>query len=236
VRDVKLGLVCVGGGRGERYGGDKLAETFAHRTVFEHSLSALRAPFPEAPLVAVCPARQVARWRHLLEASLPGVVVVAGGDRRQDSVRLGVERVSAAGAEVVAIHDAARPLVHPEDVLGAVEALGDSAGVVLCREVTDTIKEVDGNGVVVATIDRGRLRRAETPQVLRVQALRWAWRQLDPGREWTDEAAMLEEAGLTVGTLLARHPNPKLTAPGDLIAIRALSAARGDGCGNGGGR
>lgn len=230
---MKLGLVCVGGGRGERYGGDKLAETFAHRTVFEHSLGALRAPFPEAPLVAVCPARQVARWRQLLETSLPGVVVVAGGERRQHSVRLGVERAAAAGAEVVAVHDAARPLVHPEDVVGTVEALGDFAGVVLCREVTDTIKEVDGDGVVVATVDRSRLRRAETPQVLRVQALRRAWRSVDPARDWTDEAAMLEEAGLAVRTVLARHPNPKLTEPGDLIAIRALSAARRAGRGNG---
>jgi len=217
-----LGLVCVGGGSGTRFGGDKLATRLAGRTVFELALSALRTTYPDAPLVVVAPRDSIERWTLELGGAFPGAVFVAGGALRQDSVRAGVEGAVALGAEVVAVHDAARPLVHPDDVRGVVEALGRADGAILCRRVDETVKRVAGDDTVLSTVPRDQLRLALTPQVFRVEALRWAWDEAEQGSVWTDEAALLEEAGMTVRAVEAVHPNPKLTTTQDLRLLLAL--------------
>jgi 2-C-methyl-D-erythritol 4-phosphate cytidylyltransferase len=219
----RLALVCVGGGRGERFGGDKLAERLGGGSVFAMALWRLRQAFPEAPLIAVCAADQLDTWQQRLAADFPGLQLVAGGQLRQGSVCNGVRAAAAgSGAEVVAIHDAARPLVDPDDVMRVVDALGEDAGAVLCQRVNDTVKQVDRNGRVIATIPRDDLRLSLTPQVFRVTALETAWRAVDQETVWTDEAALLEAAGLTVMTVEARHPNPKITSPEDLRLARAI--------------
>lgn len=217
---MKLALVCVGAGRGERFGGDKLAADLAGRSVLERSLDALVGAFVDAPLVVVVPADRLVAWRARLSPGFPGARCVAGGPRRQDSVRAGVEAVS--GAELVAVHDAARPLVSRDDLRRVVSAVGTADGALLVGRIPDTVKRVDGHGRVIATLDRDGLRVAQTPQVLRVAALARAWRAADPGREWTDEAALLEAHGGEVLAVEARGPNPKITTPQDLALAAAL--------------
>jgi 2-C-methyl-D-erythritol 4-phosphate cytidylyltransferase len=219
---VNLALICVGGGRGERYGGDKLAEPIGDRSVFETSLAALCRAFPKAPLIVVVPAQRVEDWRVRLETSFPGAELVEGGSRRQDSVRAGVDRATELGADVVAIHDAARPLVDPQDVKGVVWALGAAAGAVLCARVADTVKRVDGDGFVLETVPRDDLRLAQTPQAFSVPALYRAWDETDAHQLWTDEAAMLESIGMPVRSVVAQRPNPKLTTEKDLLLMRLL--------------
>jgi 2-C-methyl-D-erythritol 4-phosphate cytidylyltransferase/2-C-methyl-D-erythritol 2,4-cyclodiphosphate synthase len=221
--ELNLALVCVGGGRGERFGGDKLAELVGGRPILELSLTALRRAFPEVPLVVVVPAPRLEHWRQKLEGSFPEARFVEGGARRQDSVRAGVECAAEAGAEVAVVHDAARPLVDPQDVKGVVWALGDAAGAVLCSRVTDTVKRIDEHGLVRYTVDRGELRLAQTPQVFRVAALLRGWDEADQEIEWTDEAAMLESMGMPIRSVVAQRSNPKLTTEEDLVLIRALS-------------
>lgn len=219
---MKTALVCVAAGRGDRFGGDKLSEVVAGRTVLAMSLDALRHARPDDPLVVVVSASRLDEWRERLAGGYGEVVLVAGGVRRQDSVRAGVEAAAERGAEVVVVHDGARPLVAPDDVRGVVRALGDAAGAVLCSRVHDTVKRVDRDGFVLETVSREALRLSQTPQVLRVSALLRAWPRHGSGREWTDEAAMLESLGMTVRCVLARSPNPKLTTADDLRVIRAL--------------
>jgi len=219
---VNLALICVGGGRGERFGGDKLAEALGSGTVLETALAALRRAFSDAPLVIVVPESRVDQWQDRLVPRITDAHFVAGGLRRQDSVRAGVEVAADAGADVVAVHDAARPLVDPQDVKGAVWALGAAAGAVLCSRVADTVKRVDGDGLVLDTVDRARLRLAQTPQVFRVAALYRAWEDSDPDRVWTDEAAMLESLDMPVRSVVAQRPNPKLTTVEDLLLLRAM--------------
>jgi len=218
----QLAVVCVAGGRGDRFGGDKLAERVAGRTILEHSLTALQRALPDPPLVVVVPANRIERWRGVLADSFPDAELVAAGALRQDSVRAGVERAVAGGAEVVVVHDAARPAVDADDVRGVVLALGSAAAAVLCSSVDDTVKRVNGDGLVVDTLDRDRLRLAQTPQVFRARALLQGWAEADRSRIWTDEAAMLESIGLPVRSVLARRPNPKLTTADDLSLIRLL--------------
>ncbi len=218
-------LVCVAAGRGARYGGDKLSETVAGRPVLERSLDALRRARPDDPLVVVVSAFRLDEWRERLAGHRGDALLVTGGVRRQDSVRAGVEAAAGRGAEVVVVHDGARPLVAPDDVCCVVRALGDAAGAVLCGRVHDTVKRVDRDGFVLETVPRDALRLAQTPQVFRVSALLWAWQCAGADREWTDEAALLESLGMPVRCVLARSPNPKLTTADDLRMIRALVEA-----------
>jgi len=249
-------LICVGGGRSQRFGGDKLAEPLGGRSVLATALMALRAAFPQSPLVVVVPPPLRAAWAERLGEELDRergqLQVVAGGPRRQDSVRRGVEaaldRAARAGEdrpELAVVHDAARPLVDPGDVLRVVESIGDAAGVILCSKVTDTVKRVGpcargdegsvagiaggGVSVVVETLDRCELRLAQTPQVLRVDALLEAWRRGHAASsvELTDEAALLEAAGFEVRVVEACRPNPKITTRADLELVRALARQTG---------
>jgi 2-C-methyl-D-erythritol 4-phosphate cytidylyltransferase len=132
----------------------------------------------------------------------------------------------AGGADVVAVHDAARPAVDPEDVKWVVKALGSAGGAVLCGVVEDTVKRVDGSGLVLQTMDRGELRLAQTPQVFRAATLARAWEAVDFSRAWIDEAAMLESLGEPVRSVVAQRPNPKFTTVDDLRLIRMMLEGR----------
>jgi 2-C-methyl-D-erythritol 4-phosphate cytidylyltransferase len=219
---MKLALICVGSGDGTRFGGDKLEKRLGHRTVFAAALAALTRAFPEAPAVVVVPKPRLEFWHGQLSTEYPGALFVAGGSRRQDSVRVGVEKAAAHGAEVVVVHDAARPLVHPDDVRGVVLALGDADGAILSTPVPDTVKRTAPDGSVIGTVSRDDLRLAQTPQVFHVASLVDAWHTVDPAQEWTDESALLELAGMRVRSVVAGHPNPKLTTEPDLRLLQAL--------------
>jgi len=221
---AKVGLVCVAAGRGRRFGGDKLGQLIQGRPVLEVSLRALVTAIPSAPLVVVVAPDRMVEWRERLGAGFPGSRWVAGGELRQDSVRAGIVAAVAEGCETVCVHDAARPLVHADDVRAVVAAAaGDVDGALLCRQMADTVKRVGPDGLVVETVNRDALRSALTPQVVRVAAYETAWRKLGASGPWTDESALLEAAGCRVRGVVAAHPNPKLTGPEDLPLLRALA-------------
>jgi 2-C-methyl-D-erythritol 4-phosphate cytidylyltransferase/2-C-methyl-D-erythritol 2,4-cyclodiphosphate synthase len=222
---VKLATVCVGAGVGARFGGDKLAEDLGAGLVLESSLETLRGALPEAPMVVVVAKDRLGFWRDRLIPDSPELQLVAGGRRRQDSVRAGVELAARDGAEAVVVHDAARPLVDRSDILAVVDALGEAAGAILTAAIPDTVKRIDFDHRVIDTLPRDDLRLALTPQVFRVAALIEAWGSTDGGGEWTDESALLESVGMTVHCVDALHPNPKLTRASDLRLLNALMGA-----------
>ena len=223
---MNLAFVCVGAGRGVRFGGDKLAEMLGPRTVFANSLKALSEAMPEALMVGVVAETHLEFWRENLAPDFPQARFVAGGDRRQDSVRAGVLYAAQVGAEVVAIHDAARPLVDPADVEAVISAVGGAAGATLAARVSDTVKRTDSNEMIIDTLSRERLRFALTPQVFRIATLMEVWQRADFQRVWTDEAALLESVGIPVRCVLARHANPKVTTTADLQIARAIVESR----------
>jgi 2-C-methyl-D-erythritol 4-phosphate cytidylyltransferase len=224
--DLNLAFVCVGAGRGVRFGSNKLAEMLGPQTVLAAAIGALARAVPEALMIVVVEEGRLEFWRNVLSPDFPQTRFIAGGDRRQDSVRAGVLYAAQAGAEIVAVHDAARPLVDPRDVEAVIGALGGAAGAILTARVTDTVKKVDGNEMAVDTLSRDRLRFALTPQVFRITTLIEVWQRADPQRVWTDEAALLESAGIPVHTVLARHPNPKITTEADFHVMRAMVESR----------
>ena len=155
---------------------------------------------------------------------------VRGGGSRSASVRLALE--AAPEAEVVVVHDAARPLVSREVVERCLATLadGDADGVIAAAPVTDTVKEADADGRVVRTLDRAALWAIQTPQVFRAGVLR---RALDVDEAQlaaaTDDASLVEAAGGSVTVVEAPRENLKITTALDLTIAESLLAARNPG-------
>ncbi|MFC3964189.1 2-C-methyl-D-erythritol 4-phosphate cytidylyltransferase [Nocardia jiangsuensis] len=155
-------------------------------------------------------------------ALLPGSVrVVVGGSERTDSVRAGL--AAAADATHVLVHDAARALTPPDLVRRVVAALraGHDA-VIPALPVVDTVKSVDGDGIVTGTPDRAGLRAIQTPQGFAAEPLRRAY--ADPALSATDDAGLVERLGIAVHTVAGDPLAFKITTPLDLILAGAVRA------------
>ncbi|MDY0274015.1 MAG: 2-C-methyl-D-erythritol 4-phosphate cytidylyltransferase [Desulfomicrobium sp.] len=151
----------------------------------------------------------------------PGVpiVAVAGGQRRQDSVRMGLLALPRDCGRVL-VHDAARPFFSLSLVVRLLEALDTSVqGVIPALPVTDTIKQVAGDKVVL-TLQRHELRAVQTPQLFAAHTLRQV-HDLAEQKVWevTDDASMLERAGFDVGVVLGEPGNIKITLAEDLVML-----------------
>ncbi|WP_147818966.1 2-C-methyl-D-erythritol 4-phosphate cytidylyltransferase [Salidesulfovibrio onnuriiensis] len=145
--------------------------------------------------------------------------VVAGGERRQDSVRHGLEALPRE-CDAVLVHDSARPFASASMIQSLVEALEDGAqGVVPAIEVSDTIKRVDG-GAVSETLVRSELRAVQTPQAFVTDILRRAHERAEAeGWDVTDDASMVERLA-EVRIVPGEAANIKITTPGDLEALK----------------
>jgi 2-C-methyl-D-erythritol 4-phosphate cytidylyltransferase len=154
------------------------------------------------------------------------VIVITGGEERGDSVGLGLAEAPAS-AEVVAVHDAARPLVTPELIamlIRRLESEAEAAGVIAARPVSDTIKQVE-EGKIVGTRPRAGLWAAQTPQVFRADALRQA-HDAGGAATATDDAVLVENQGGIVLVEEPPGPNLKVTTPADLALAELLLAQR----------
>jgi 2-C-methyl-D-erythritol 4-phosphate cytidylyltransferase len=225
----RLGAVLVAAGRGERLGRGvaKALVPLAGRPLLLHALAALEA-VPEIDLVLpVVPPDALEECRALLETAGSRRVAepVAGGRERQDSVRAGLEALPA-DVGLVAVHDAARPLVRPEAVARVVAAAREHGAAILAAPVRDTIKRVVG-GRVLETPPRAECWAAQTPQVFRVEILREALaKAAAEGLSGTDDAQLVEALGVAVHVVEGDPDNVKLTYAEDFAAAeRRLAGA-----------
>jgi 2-C-methyl-D-erythritol 4-phosphate cytidylyltransferase len=147
-----------------------------------------------------------------------GVTVVEGGGRRQDSVRAAL---SAAAAEYVAVHDAARPFVTRDLIEQVFDEAVESGAAIAATPVTDTIKQID-TGRIVRTVPREDLWAAQTPQAFVADVLRRAFEDGGGDPDVTDDAQLLEVLGAPVSIVPAGPENFKITTPEDLARARAL--------------
>lgn len=141
------------------------------------------------------------------------VSVVAGGAARQDSVRHGLKAIG--DADVVAIHDAARPFVSAEVVEAAVAAAIRHGAAVVAAPATDTVKQVHPDGWIEATPPRQQMWLAQTPQVFRLDLIRRA-HTARPASVATDDAVLVEQLGARVYVVPGNPENRKITTREDL--------------------
>jgi len=207
---VRVWAVVVAAGRGDRFGGPKQYEALGGRRVVDWALEAAAAR-AEGVVLVVPPERAA-------DVEPAATAVVAGAATRSGSVRAGLAAV-AASADVVLVHDAARPLAPPELFDAVLAAVADGAdGAVPGLPVTDTVKRVAPDGAVLETLDRGSLVSVQTPQAFRAEALRAAHAA---GGEASDDAALVEAAGGRVVVVPGAVAAAKVTERRDLPALEA---------------
>ena len=224
--------LVVAAGRGERLGpgAPKAFRSVGGTPMLVHAVRALSAAATVGQVVVAAPPDLVAFTRQLLAAEHSGasLEVVPGGADRRASVWAALGGVPPE-VDVVLVHDAARPLA-PSDLADAVaEAVARGAdAVVPVLPVVDTVKEVAGD-VVVATVDRRRLRAVQTPQGFRRAVLENAHREHRDGGavEVTDDAGMVERLGVTVTVVPGHEDAFKVTRPLDLLLAETVLAERG---------
>ena len=213
-------IAAAGSGQRLGAGGPKAFVELAGRPMLEWSLDAFRAASTIAEIVVAAPPGEDDRVRE------QDVVAVAGGEHRSESVAIALALCT---KEFVVVHDAARPLVMPGLIDAMVEELAaeeDAAGVIAATPVTDTIKQVGGEGTVERTLDRSGLWAVQTPQVFRADALRGALGDPDDLQAASDDAMLVERAGGRVVIHSTSPDNIKVTTPFDRRVAELLLRER----------
>ncbi len=223
---MTVAVVVVAAGSGARLGlpTPKAFVQLRGASILEWALRGVFGSAQAAQVVVVAPAAQLADARAIVQHSA-GVVadrvsVVAGGESRQRSVAAGLAALEP-GIRTVLVHDAARALTPSslfDDVVRAVEAVG--RGVIPALPVSDTIKRVGSDGVVVETVDRSDLVHVQTPQGFPRAALDAAYAAVTS--EHTDDAAVFTASGGAVETVLGDALAFKITTPWDVRRAEAL--------------
>jgi 2-C-methyl-D-erythritol 4-phosphate cytidylyltransferase / 2-C-methyl-D-erythritol 2,4-cyclodiphosphate synthase len=222
----RVAAVVVAAGRGERLGApDKVVLPLAGRPMLAWSLRALEQAETIGSVVVVAGShtRQVVGSLVRDEGFAKVHAIVAGGERRQDSVGAGLEALPQ-GIEIVVIHDGARPLAEPQlfDRCAAAAALRGAA--IAATPVSDTLKRVT-DGTIRGTVDRTGLWAAQTPQAFRLESLRTAM-NVSSGENVTDEARLYEVADFPVTVVPSSLENMKVTHADDIAVADALLRAR----------
>lgn len=219
-----VAAIVVAAGSGVRLGGEgpKALRELAGRPLVSWSLEALAEGGVTSAVVVVA-ANAVEQFVEVVANAPVPIALVVGGASRQESVRRGLLAV-AADADVVLVHDAARPLVPPTVVAGVVSAVAGGADAVIpVIPVTDSVRRVTAAGSEM--VDRSLLRAVQTPQGFRRSVL-VAAHEAAQGSDHTDDAAVCEAYGVAVTLVPGSSDAVKVTHPGDLAVAAAILAGR----------
>lgn len=217
-------LIIVAAGRGQRFGSpDKVLAAIAGVPAIAILFDTVRSLAAIDSVVVVTSER--CREQILRLVPDPAWRVVLGGARRQDSVAAGLAAVG--DAEIVAVHDGARPFSDGSLFSATIRAVAEGAdAAIVAAPLTDTLKRVAG-GRVVETLDRSAFALAQTPQVFRREVLASALASAaEGGSTVTDEATLVEELGGSVAIVPSTSANLKLTNPEDLAVAEGIAASR----------
>ena len=224
-----VGVVIVAGGSGTRADtGDGELKQFkwvAGKPMLLHSVQAFMARPDVVSVVCVLPRRYAGDpppW--LFQCDLDRLAMSVGGRTRMESVANGLDDLPDE-AEIVLVHDAARPLVGDETIDRVISAVRAGSCAIAALPVVDTLKEVADDGTIVRTVDRERLWRAQTPQGFPRGVIVDVHRRARADRVTaTDDAALCERYGVPVRVVRGSERALKVTDSGDFARIDALLA------------
>ena len=227
---MKVSAIIPAAGSGERFGEEKQFKLLAGRPLFFHTLKLfLQSDYIDEIIVAVPSANVDSTHRDVLSMSVgKPVKVVAGGTRRQDSVKNGID-VSDLDSTLVCIHDAARPFVTEDLIQRSIAACEFADGTVVGIPSKDTVKFSE-NGLVKETLDREKIWLAQTPQCFHknklIQALYYAETENLTG---TDESALMEAMGFSIKLVDGDSNNFKITTKDDWIRAEIVAVRQAQG-------
>jgi len=208
----------VAGGSSQRIGFDKLFAVIAGEPVIAYAIRAFERATSVSEIVVVAREERHDELRKISRDTGFKKVrsIVPGGERRQDSVRAGLDRIDR-NAKYVAVHDAARPLITPEQIERAFAKCCVHGAAALAQPVNETLKRADADLLIVGSVDRHQLYAMQTPQIFERKLIEDAYRAVYAESILvTDEVSAVERLGCKIALVLNEDFNFKITYPRDL--------------------
>lgn len=209
-------------------GFDKLLALLGDKPVLAHTVDAFERTSCVSEIILAARADRIDELKELVSQSGLQKVrhVIPGGVRRQDSVRAGLERLGSA-VQYVAVHDAARPLVMPEQIEQLFALARQHGAAALAEPVIDTIKRADENQFVAGGVPREGLYAMQTPQIFSRELIVSAYAAVAASNlAVTDEVSAVEHIGARIALLANEECNLKITYPRDLLIAQSILARR----------
>jgi 2-C-methyl-D-erythritol 4-phosphate cytidylyltransferase / 2-C-methyl-D-erythritol 2,4-cyclodiphosphate synthase len=223
---VHVSAIIAAGGRGSRFGAGqpKQVLALAGRPILQRSVETFTRSAAIDEVIVAVPPELIASPPAYLVNDGTRVVLVEGGERRQDSVARAFARIDRR-ADVVVIHDAARPLVTDDLIRRTIDAAMQHGAAIAAVPARDTVKRADAHQMIAGTLARQGIFLAQTPQAFRTDVLRAALAQASPDTDATDEAMLAEQAGYRVRLVDGDPRNLKITTPDDFAMAESLLGA-----------
>ena len=224
-----LAAIIVAGGSSQRMGFDKLFAVIAGGSVIAHTIRAFERATSISEIVVVAREQRHDEITEIISgAGFKKVrAIVRGGERRQDSVRAGLDCIDRE-AQYVGVHDAARPLITPEQIERTFVRCQAHGAAALAQPVNDTLKRADADLLVFGSVDRNQLYAMQTPQIFERKLIEDAYRVVYAENILiTDEVSAVERLGHKIAVVLNDDFNFKITYPRDLPVADFILRERG---------
>lgn len=208
--NFKVNAIIPAGGTSSRFGNkNKLLEKIYDKEVIRYTIEAFEKS--EVDEIIICANINIIEELKEIFKNSQKVRIIEGGATRQESVFNGLK---ASECDYVLIHDGARPMISTDLINSAIEEVKTKKALTVATKTIDTIKEVI-DGKIVKTIDRAKLYNTQTPQAFEYNLIKDAHMKLY-GKNYTDDAGMLEELGQNVYILNGSYKNIKITTQNDI--------------------
>ena len=229
-KDPHCSVVVVAAGSSERMGSDKMLMTLGAKPIIIRTLMAFQKSPMVDDIVVVTRQEKIMGLADMIKLYDISKVtqVISGGATRMESALAGVSAVRK-GAKLIAIHDGARPLVTQDLIQRVVEAANEYMAAVPAVRCVDTMKQVDGNGVITGAVDRDCVVRVQTPQVFDADVIKGALtKAVEKNLPLTDDCSAMDMMGVKTHVVEGDAGNIKLTEPLDMILADAILKNRGE--------
>lgn len=222
---MKLAAVIVAGGSGKRFGAAKPKQFLIlnKKPVFEWSIKAFKKIKECSDIILVVPQDRVEDM--LKYKKQYGIEVVAGGKERFDSVKNGLKAVGK-DIDLVAVHDAARPLITPEIIKNVMKAAYENGAAIAAVNSKDSVKFSKSGTKITKSLDRKNIWYAQTPQIFKKEILKKAYAG-KINASTTDDAQLVEKKGVKAALVFASYENFKITEQTDFLLAQAILKKRG---------
>jgi len=229
---MKVGAIIAAAGFGRRMKTDRPKQLLVLNgiPILVHTIRKFDSSNVIDYVIVTAPRESVEEVTELVKSAgfHKSVSVIEGGERRQDSVAMGLKQLEP-GTDIVAVHDGVRPFVTIEDIQNVVHQAELTGAAILAVPIVDTVKQAEREFVEL-TLAREHLVLAQTPQVFRTEILKRAFERAAKDEYYgTDESSLVERLGLPVSIVRGSERNIKITRPGDLTLARAFLAEEGAG-------